>query len=65
MYHATFEDPMVFASPWTIEVPLTRNNNKENRIYEAACHEGNYAMTSILAGARRLERLAAAPSGAR
>ena len=65
MYHATFEDPKVFASPWTIEVPLTRNNNTENRIYEAACHEGNYAMTSILAGARRLERLAAAPSGPR
>ena len=56
MYHATFEDPTVFARAWTIEVPLTRNDNKKNQIYEAACHEGNYALTGILAGARALER---------
>jgi hypothetical protein len=26
-----------------------------DRIYEFACHEGNYALPGILAGARRLE----------
>ena len=40
----------------TIEVPLDRLDNRENKIYEAACHEGNYAMTSILAGARLNEQ---------
>ncbi len=30
-------------------------DNKTNQIFEAACHEGNYAMVSILAGARNLE----------
>ena len=56
LYRATIEDPTVFSAPWTIEVPLKRLDNRENRIYEAACHEGNYAMTSILAGARLGER---------
>ena len=56
MYRATIEDPAVFSEPWTIEVPLHRNDNRENKIYEAACHEGNYAMVSILAGARFQEQ---------
>jgi hypothetical protein len=56
MYHATIEDPTVFSAPWTIEVPLGRLDNVENQIYEAACHEGNYAMVSILAGARLNEQ---------
>ena len=56
MYRATIEDATVFSAPWTIEVPLRRNDDRENKIYEAACHEGNYAMTSILAGARLKER---------
>lgn len=56
MYHATIEDPTVFSAPWTIEVPLHRLDNRENKIYESACHEGNYAMTSVLAGARLNEQ---------
>ena len=56
MYQATIEDPTVYSAPWTIEVPLERLDNRENKIYEAACHEGNYAMTSILAGARLNEQ---------
>ena len=40
MYRATVEDPTVFSAPWTIEVPLNRLDNQENKIYEAACHEG-------------------------
>ena len=56
MYRATIEDPTVFARPWTIEVPLTRKDNVENQIYESACHEGNYALTGILAGARTVEQ---------
>ena len=55
-YRVTIEDPTTFTKPWTIEVPYTKGNEKENKIFEAACHEGNYAMVSILAGARALER---------
>ncbi|MYI75457.1 MAG: hypothetical protein F4057_09120 [Acidobacteria bacterium] len=56
MYRATIEDSTVYSAPWTIEVPLNRLDNRENKIYEAACHEGNYAMVSILAGARLNEQ---------
>ncbi len=56
MYLATVADPEAWTRPWTIELPLQRIDNEDNQIFEAACHEGNYAMTSILAGARVLER---------
>lgn len=55
MYEVTVEDPTVWESRWTVEIPLTLADNRANQIYEAACHEGNYAMVSILAGARNLE----------
>ena len=56
MYEVTLEDPTVWASPWTVELPLTEIDNRQNQIFEAACHEGNYAMTAILAGARLQEK---------
>jgi hypothetical protein len=55
-YRVTVEDPMTFTAPWTFELPLSKADEKANQIYEAACHEGNYAMTTILAGARLLEK---------
>ena len=58
MYRVTVEDPDTFGRPWTIEVPLHRLDNRANQIYESACQEGNYALTSILAGERALERAA-------
>ena len=55
LYRATVEDPTTFTKPWTIEMTWVRS--PESAIYdESACYEGNYAMTSILAGARALER---------
>ena len=60
MYHATIEDSTVYARPWTIEIPLTKKDEKANQIYESACHEGNYGLTGILSGARVKEREAAA-----
>ena len=62
MYEITVGDPTVWTRPWTMEVPLTMTDNKQNRIFESACHEGNYAMTTMLAGARFQEREAAAQS---
>jgi hypothetical protein len=56
MYRVTVEDPSTFTAPWTFELPLSKSNEKANQIFEAACHEGNYAMTSILAGARLQEK---------
>ena len=56
VYRATIEDATVFTRPWTIEIPLTRQDGRANQIYESACHEGNYALTSILMGARLLDR---------
>ncbi len=55
-YQFTIDDPTVYTRPWTAVRPLTSLPNY--RIYEYACHEGNYAMSGILAGARADEKAA-------
>ena len=55
MYRATIHDAATFSQPWTIEMTWRLADNRQNLIFESACHEGNYALTSILAGARVLE----------
>jgi hypothetical protein len=52
-YRLTFEDPSVWATPWTMMIPLKRSDEP---IHEYACHEGNHSLTGILAGARTLEK---------
>ena len=52
-YRFTVENPSVFSRPWTVALPMTAS---DGRIYEYACHEGNYAMTGILRGARAEEK---------
>ena len=54
-YRATVEDPTVFTKPWTVEVMMNRTKGP---IFEYACHEGNYGMQGILAGARAEEKAA-------
>ena len=54
-YRATVFDPTVYTQPWTVEFPMERT---QNPVLEYACHEGNYAMTGILAGARAQEKAA-------
>src|SRR5262249_37055325 len=49
LYEFTVNDPTTWTRPWTAVVPMARS---EDPIYEYACHEGNYAFGSILAGAR-------------
>ena len=51
-YVVTFSDPDTWESPWTLMIPLERS---DEALFEYACHEGNYAMEGILAGARVLE----------
>ena len=46
LYRVTIDDPATFTKPWTIEVPYTTADEKENKIFESACHEGNYALHS-------------------
>jgi hypothetical protein len=54
-YRFTMEDPEVYSQPWTAEMSL-RERPEGEQLYEYACHEGNYALTGILAGARVQER---------
>ena len=51
-YQITVEDTDVWTTPWTMELALARLDNARNLIFESACHEGNYALTAMLAGAR-------------
>ncbi|HTM31694.1 MAG TPA: hypothetical protein VL263_10325 [Vicinamibacterales bacterium] len=48
----TVEDPKTWTKPYTFMIRLKKT---DGLIYEYACHEGNYAMTGILAGARAEE----------
>jgi hypothetical protein len=51
-WEVRIDDPGAWTKPWTAKI-LLRHANKT--IFEYACHEGNYALTDILAGARREE----------
>jgi len=53
LYRATIDDPTTFTKQWTMEFPFVATKGP---IYEYACHEGNYAMTDILGGAREMEK---------
>jgi hypothetical protein len=52
LYSFTVEDPNTWTEPWGGEYPWPAT---DTRVYEYACHEGNYAMEGILKGARILE----------
>ena len=56
-YEVTVEDPTTFARPWTARLSL-KTDNRLAQVPEYACHEGNYAMRNILAGARAEEKAA-------
>jgi hypothetical protein len=53
LYQFTVEDPTLYKQTWSGEMSF---NASKEPLYEYACHEGNYAMAGILAGARQLER---------
>ena len=55
-HEVMIEDPDTWMEPWTVELLLDLT---QDPIFEYACHEGNYAMPGILAGARAEERAAA------
>jgi hypothetical protein len=54
-YEITIDDPGTWTKPWSLMIPLKRTSDI---FLEYACHEGNYGMAGILAGARAQERAA-------
>jgi hypothetical protein len=55
LYQFTVLDPAVYAQPWIAEYSMIRSTQP---MFETACHEGNYAMTNMLRGARVVEERA-------
>ena len=49
LYEFTVDDPTTFTRSWTAQLPMSKS---DERIFEYACHEGNYALPDILRGAR-------------
>ena len=52
-WEITIDDPGAWTKPWTAMIPLRPS---KKAIFEYACHEGNYGLADILAGARREDR---------
>lgn len=53
-YQLRVDDPKTYTAPWTIEFPITHVDGY--RIFEYACHEGNYGLHNILSAARAEDR---------
>ena len=51
-YRFAVTDDTIWTQPWSGSLPMTR---LEGLMYEYACHEGNYALGNVLAGARAQE----------
>jgi hypothetical protein len=49
-WEVTVNDPEVWTRPWTFAMTLTKDDSQ--RVFEYACHEGNYGLLHILQGAR-------------
>jgi hypothetical protein len=62
LYRFTVHDPELYTQDWTAETVMART---ADRMYEFACHEGNYGLYNILLGARVVEARPAKKSGAR
>ena len=55
LYEFTIEDPTTYSQPWGGQIPF---NRFDDLVYEYSCHEGNYALSAVLSGARYQERQA-------
>lgn len=53
-YEVTITDPKKYTRPWTVKVPLERDDSYQ--FFEYACHEGNHAVEHVLRGARAGEK---------
>ena len=70
-YEFTVDDLSAWTRPWTAAWPLTtlrsalsvQHDAPVARLFEYACHEGNYGLTGQLAGARAEEKAAEEAAG--
>jgi hypothetical protein len=53
-YEVTIEDPAIYTSPWKVAMPMNRDSSY--RIFEYACHEGNYGLPNSLSAGRAEDR---------
>ncbi|MDP6580277.1 MAG: hypothetical protein QF681_06450 [Vicinamibacterales bacterium] len=49
LYKFTIDDSTAFTRAWSVEMTMTKT---EDTLFEYACHEGNYGLYNILAGAQ-------------
>ena len=59
LYRFEVDDPTAFIQPWKGELTMARS---PGRIYEYACHEGNYSLLNMLRAYRAAERRPAGPA---
>jgi hypothetical protein len=52
LYEFTVEEPKAYTQTWRGQIPMRATKGP---MYEYACHEGNYSLPGILAGARAQE----------
>ena len=57
------DDPTTWTRTWTVLIELGKHNEEQNRIFESACHEGNFGLTGVLTEARAQEKKAAEAAG--
>ena len=55
-FEVTVEDPTTWTRPWTVRNTFVRNDDRENRIFESTCHEGNVGLTGVLANIRAADK---------
>ena len=53
-YSVTITDPKVYSRPWTVALPLNRDDSYQ--MLEYSCHEGNYALPNALSYGRKRDR---------
>ena len=58
LYQYTVEDPKAYSQPWLAEYSLYRT---DQRMFEHACHEGNYSLPNILRAERVKDARKATP----
>ena len=58
VYEYTIDDPESFTAPWSAMIPMRQ---AKGPMLEYACHEGNYGMFNLLAGARAQEAAGTKP----
>jgi hypothetical protein len=56
VYDFTVDDPATYSRPWRAQLVF---HTAKGPLFEFACHEGNYALPGVLAGARHDEAVAA------